>query len=89
MLLFLKLNSNSYLLKNDHGTNQRPQVLDGNQLEYMFKPAEENLKMPVWKYNEKCFLKANDEQVIGYAVDKLKTDGDTEVINFTKICLTY
>ena len=40
--------------------------------------------MPVWKYNDKCFLKDNDKKVTGYAVDKSKTDGDIDVINFTK-----
>ena len=49
-----------------------------------FKLAEENLKMTVWTYNGKCCLKNNDKQVTGYAVEKSKTDGDIEVINFTK-----
>ena len=40
--------------------------------------------MPVWKYNEKCYLITNDKKVNDYAVDKSKTDGDIEVINFTK-----
>ena len=25
----------------------------------MFDLAEENLKMPVWEYNDKCYLKPN------------------------------
>ena len=33
---------------------------------------------------EKCYLKVNDKQVSGYAVDKSKTDGGTEIIHFTK-----
>ena len=45
--------------------------------------------MPVWKYNDKCYSKVNGKKVTGYAVGKSKTDGDIEVINFTKICLTY
>ena len=40
--------------------------------------------MPVWKYNEKCYLRVNDKHVTDYAVGKSKTDGDVEVINFTK-----
>ena len=47
------------------------------------KLAEENLKMPVWRYNDKCYL-TNDKTVIDYAVDEFQTDGDVEVINFTK-----
>ena len=34
-------------LKNDCGTNPLFQVLGEKQLEYIFKLAEENLKMPV------------------------------------------
>ena len=48
------------------------------------KLAEENLKMPGWKYNDKGYPKVNDNTVIDYAVGKSKTDGDIEVINFTK-----
>ena len=40
--------------------------------------------MPIWKYNDKCYLTVNDKRVTDYAVDKYKTDGDIEVINFTK-----
>ena len=54
------------------------------QLESMFKLAEGNLKMPVWKYNDKCYLRINVKKVTDYAVDKSKTDGDIEVISFTK-----
>ena len=38
--------------RNDYGTGQLLQVLDEKQLGVIFKLAEENLKMPVWKYNE-------------------------------------
>ena len=55
------------------------------QLEDMFKSAEESLKMPIWKYNDKCNLKVNDKHVTDYAVGKYKTDGDIEIINSTKI----
>ena len=40
--------------------------------------------MPIRKYNGKCYLKVNDKQMIDYAVDKSKTEGDIEVITFTK-----
>ena len=40
--------------------------------------------MPVWKYSDKGYLKVNDKRVTDYAVDESKTDGDIEVINFTK-----
>ena len=70
--------------KHEYGTNQLVQVLDEQQLGYICKLAEENLNMPVWKYNDKCFLKNNDKRVIGFAVDTSKTDGDIDVTNFTK-----
>ena len=40
--------------------------------------------MPVWKYNDKCYLTNNDKKVTGYAIDTSKIDGDIEVIDFTK-----
>ena len=42
------------------------------------------LKCPFWKYIDKLYLKYNDKRVTDYAVDKPKTDGDIEVLNFTK-----
>ena len=84
MLLFLEVNEHYYIRKNEYGTNQLFQVLDGKQLEYMFRLAEESLKMTVWKHSAKCYLRINDTTVTDYAVDKYKTDGDIEVINLTK-----
>ena len=66
-----------------YGTNQLVQALDEQQLEYISKLAE-NLKMPVWKYNEQCHLKVFYKRVIDYAVGKSKTEGVMEVMNFTK-----
>ena len=58
--------------------------MDEKQLEDVSELAEENLKMPVWKYNVKCHLKINGRHVTDYAVDKSKTDGDIEIIKLTK-----
>ena len=69
---------------NDDGTNQLFQVLGEKQLGNIFNLAEESLNMPVWKYNDKCYLKNKDKQITDYAVDKSKTEGGIEVINFTK-----
>ena len=38
--------------RHDYGTTQLFQVLDEKQLEYIFKLAEESIKVPVWKYSE-------------------------------------
>ena len=48
------------------------QVLYENQLEYVFKLAEENIKMPVWKYSEKCYLKVNDKKLLTMQLINLK-----------------
>ena len=73
-----------FIYQNEYGTDQFFQVLDEHRLGYIVKLAEENLKMPVWKCNGKCYPQVNDKQVTDYAVGKCKTDGDIEVINFTK-----
>ena len=39
--------------------------------------------MPVWKYDEKCYLTNIDKEVTDYAVGKSKTEGGFGVINFT------
>ena len=71
------------------GTNQLFQVLGETQLENIFQLAEESLKMPAWKYNDECYLKDNDKNVIGYAFGKSRTDGDIGVINVTKRYALY
>ena len=60
------------LLKNDYGTNQLFQVLDNMQLGYIFELAEENLKMLVWRYNEKCYLEVNDQKLLIMQLVNLK-----------------
>ena len=45
--------------KNDYGENNLFQVFGEKQLQYIFELAEENLKIPVWRYNDKCNLKVN------------------------------
>ena len=35
------------------------------QLQYIFlELAEENQEMPVWKYNDKCYPKVNDNKLL-------------------------
>ena len=50
--------------KNEHGVTHNFQVLDERQLKYILKLAEENIKMPVRKYNGKCYLKIIDKGYI-------------------------
>ena len=50
------------------------QVLDERQLEHFLKLAEKHLKMQVWKYNGKCYLKRNDKQLIDkISINLMKT----------------
>ena len=43
--------------QNAYGENHMLQVLDEKQMNDIFKLAEENMKIPVWKYEDKCYLK--------------------------------
>ena len=45
--------------QNAYGENHMFQVLDEKQMNDIFKLAEENMKIPVWKYEDKCYLKIN------------------------------
>ena len=49
----------SYLLRNNYGESNLSQVVDERQLQDIFKFAEENHKMPFWKYINKCYLEVN------------------------------
>ena len=55
--------------KNAYGTFQRFQVLGEKHLQNICKLAEENVKMPIWKYNDKCYPETTDRQVVEYRVD--------------------
>ena len=72
--------------KNEYGTNHMFQVLDERQLKDIFKLAEENIKMPVWKYNEKSYSRINDQKVYQYMIDRSNEnpDGDIEQIEFNR-----
>ena len=61
-----------YAKNNDYGTNQLSQILDENQLEHICKLAEESLKMPVWKCNEKCYITINDTKLLIMQLINLK-----------------
>ena len=56
ILLFLETKYKSYLLKSEYGTNQLFKYWMDNNFNIFFRLAEENLKMPVWRYNDKRYL---------------------------------
>ena len=66
------------------------QIGDGRQLENMFNLAEENMKILVWSYNDKCFLTITDKQNINMlSINLMKpTVETTNKLNITKMNLT-
>ena len=62
------------------------QVLDEKQMNDISKLAEENMKIPVWKYEDKCYLKINEKKVLQYSIDKYNEtpDNGIEQIVFKK-----
>ena len=61
--------------KNDYGTNHFFELLDEKPL----KDLSKNMRMHVWEYNEKYYLKFSDKQVFDYSID------GSEITQFTFI----
>ena len=61
------------------------QVLDDKQMNDIFKLSE-NMKIPVWKYEDKCYLTINEKKVCQYSIDKYNETPDLgiEQIEFKK-----
>ena len=54
-------------------------------MEHIVELAEENMNMPAWKYNDKCYLKLMEKahrRVIGQSHEN--PGGDVEQIEFNK-----
>ena len=62
--------------KNEYGTNHFFELLDENPLKELIKIHEKDkeLKIPVWEYNEKYYLKFNDKRLDEYSVNKYNED---------------
>ena len=62
--------------KNDYGTNHFFELLDKKPLKELIKLQEKDneLKIPVWEYNEKYYLKISDKRVFQYSVDVVNND---------------
>ena len=77
-----------YLSKkqNEYGTNHMFQLLDERQFKQINSLGASNLKMPVWEYEEKYYLKINDKKVLQYSVDQFNENNENgiEQITFTK-----
>ena len=61
---------------NDYGINHFFELLDMKQLKELIKLQETDneLKIPVWEYNEKYYLKISDKRVFQYSVDVVNND---------------
>jgi len=62
--------------KNEYGTNHFFELLDEKPLKELIKLQETDneLKIPVWEYNEKYYLKFNDKRLDEYSVNKYNED---------------
>ena len=62
--------------KNDYGTNHFFELLDEKPLKELIKLQEtdKHMKIPVWEYNEKYYLKISDKRVFQYSVDVVNND---------------
>jgi hypothetical protein len=62
--------------KNDYGINHFFELLDMKQLKELIKLQEKDkdMKMPVWEYNSKYYLKISDKRVFQYSVDVVNND---------------
>jgi hypothetical protein len=62
--------------KNDYGTNHFFELLDKKPLKELIKLQEKDneLKIPVWEYNSKYYLKISDKRVFQYSVDVVNND---------------
>ena len=62
--------------KNDYGTNHFFELLDEKPLNDLIELTEKDkdLKIPVWKYNDKYYLKFNDKIIYEYSVNRYNED---------------
>ena len=62
--------------KNEYGTNHFFELLDENPLKELIKLQEtdKDIKIPVWEYNNKYYLKFNDKRLCEYSVNRFNED---------------
>ena len=63
--------------KNEYGTNHFFELLDVKPLKDLIesKEKDKDMKIPVWEYNEKYYLKFNDKRLYDYSVNRFNEDG--------------
>ena len=62
--------------KNEYGTNHFFELLDEKPLKELIKLQEtdKDIKIPVWEYNNKYYLKFNDKRLYEYSVNRFNED---------------
>ena len=57
--------------KNEYGKNHMFELLDAKPLNELIEMNEKDkgIKIPIWKYNDKCYLKINDKKVDEYSIN--------------------
>jgi hypothetical protein len=62
--------------KNEYGTNHFFELLDEKPLKELIKLQEtdKDIKIPVWEYNNKYYLKFNDKRLCEYSVNRFNED---------------
>ena len=74
--------------KNEYGTNHFFELLDEKPLKDLIELNEKDkeLKIPVWEYNEKYYLKFNDKRLHEYSVNRYNEDekNGIELVVFKK-----
>ena len=67
---------------NAYGTNHFFQVLDESPLKEIIELGKD-MKMPIWEYNGKFYLKFNDKKVLDYSVDLMNESNGSEITQIT------
>ena len=66
----------------DYGHNHFFQVLDESPLKEIIELGKD-MKMPIWEYNGKFYLKFNDKKVLDYSVDLMNESNGSEITQIT------
>ena len=62
--------------KNEYGTNHFFELLDVKPLKDLIEltDKDKDIKIPVWEYNNKYYLKFNDKRLCEYSVNRFNED---------------
>ena len=64
--------------KTDYGTNNFFQVLDESPLKEIIELGK-GMRIPVWEYDNKHYLKISDKKLVQYSVDRFNEDEENSI----------